>query len=226
MWILHHVVVPFGKTSVLSTTLRINLLVHLNSVSCARSQAEDWATLRLGGEQPGHGTGAGPPCPTAWHPVPSAEPHMAQGHRPALRTEKDLEVASADPSELDLLRAYWMKGHGLCAFSFSIASAKVQDRLPRCVLSTLPDKPREGRGALCSPFKGSRATGGTTEAESSLSVRMVRVLANFRPGWLPTAEGCRLGRVRTAQEQVPPSCCLPAPATVRPALCLPSDQDG
>lgn len=68
----------FRENICLSTTLCINLLVHLNNVSCARSQAEDWATPRLGGEQPGHGTGAGPPCPTAWPPAPSTEPHTAQ----------------------------------------------------------------------------------------------------------------------------------------------------
>lgn len=38
----------------MSTTLWINSLVHLNNVSCACSQAKDWASLRLGGEQPGH----------------------------------------------------------------------------------------------------------------------------------------------------------------------------
>lgn len=96
-----------------------------------------------------------------------------------------------------------MTGCGLHTFSFNIASGKAQDRLPHCVLPTLPDKPRKGRGSLWPPFKGSRATEGTTEAESSLSVRMVWVLANFRPRLLLTAEGYRPGRVETAQEQVP-----------------------
>lgn len=68
--------------------------------------------------------------------------------RAALRKEQASEVAPADPSHLDLLRADWMEGHGLHAFSFSMASGEAQDRLPCHVLLALPDKPRTGRRAL------------------------------------------------------------------------------
>ena len=109
-------------------------------------QAEDWASLRLGGEQPGHSPGAWASLPTCFAPSRLSRVSHSSGPWDCPQERERLKVVFADPSNPDGLEppeGRLGEGERPSSFSFNRASSKAQTDCHAVCSLTLSYKPRK-----------------------------------------------------------------------------------